>query len=100
MKKIGLPGGATMTEDHPCVCVVDDDQSMRESLRDLLCSMGLNVQTFASAHDFLTKPFRDEDLLTAVAQALHRARLMGPGPHPPATVTPAAAEDRRSERHF
>src|SRR3989442_2218109 len=45
-----------MPEDHPCVCVVDDDQSMRESLRDLLCSMGLNVQTFASAHEFLTRP--------------------------------------------
>ena len=45
-----------MTEDHPCVCVVDDDWSMRESLRDLLCSMGLTVQTFASAHEFLTRP--------------------------------------------
>src|SRR5256714_10477932 len=45
-----------MPEDPPCVCVVDDDQSMRESLRDLLCSMGLNVQTFASAHEFLTRP--------------------------------------------
>src|SRR5215470_7502072 len=45
-----------MTEDHPCVYVVDDDRSMRESLRDLLCSAGLNVQTFASAHEFLTRP--------------------------------------------
>src|SRR2546425_760892 len=151
-----------MHKDDPCVCVVDDDQSMRESLRDLLCSMGLTVQTFASAHefltrprpdgpsclvldvqlpglsglelqqelaqghapmpiifitgygdipmtvramkagaiDFLTKPFRDEDLLTAVAQALHRARPMVPGPHTPTAVTPAAAEDRRSARHF
>ena len=43
-----------MPEDHSCVCVVDDDRSMRESLRDLLCSTGLNVLTFASAHEFLT----------------------------------------------
>src|SRR5919205_4289196 len=43
-----------MQEDHPCVCVVDDDQSTRESLRNLLRSTGLNVQTFASAHEFLT----------------------------------------------
>src|ERR671932_348440 len=127
-----------MHEDNPCVFVVDDDQSTRESLSNLLRSTGLNVQTFASAHEFLTsqrpdvpsclvldvqlpglsgldlqqelakghrpmpiifitghgdipmtvramkaaaiefltKPFRDEDLLTAVAQALHRARPM------------------------
>jgi len=43
-----------MPEDHSCVFVVDDDRSMRESLRDLLCSTGLNVLTFASAHEFLT----------------------------------------------
>jgi DNA-binding NtrC family response regulator len=151
-----------MTEDHPCVYVVDDDQSMRESLHDLLCSTGLNVLTFASAHEFLThrrpdvptclvldvrlpglsgldlqqelakdhaplpiifitgygdipmtvramkagalefltKPFRDEDLLTAVAQALHRARQMGPCTHLPAAATPATADDRRSDSRF
>src|SRR5215470_6758942 len=43
-----------MPEDNPCVFVVDDDQSTRESLSDLLGSTGLNVQTFASAHEFLT----------------------------------------------
>src|SRR5215468_3033699 len=127
-----------MPEDHSCVYVVDDDRSMRESLRNLLHSAGLNVQTFASAHEFLTyqrptdpsclvldvqlpglsglelqqelakdetpmpiifitghgdipmtvramkagalefltKPFCDEDLLNAVAQAMHRDRQM------------------------
>src|SRR5215470_9528950 len=135
-----------MTEDHPCVYVVDDDRSMRESLRDLLCSAGLNVQTFASAHefltsprpaapsclvldiqlpgcsglelqqalaqsqapmpiifitghgdspmtvramkagasDFLTKPFRDEDLLNAIAQALHHGHQRASNTHTPA----------------
>src|SRR5262245_42302814 len=125
-----------MTEDHPCVYVVDDDRSMRESRQNLLRSARLNVQTFASAHEFLTyqrptapsclvldvqlpglsglelqqelakdeaqmpiifitghgdipmtvramkagalefltKPFRDQDLLNAVAQAMHRER--------------------------
>ena len=43
-----------MHEDNACVCVVDDDKSMRESLRNLLRSAGFNVQTFASAHEFLT----------------------------------------------
>src|SRR5262245_20227835 len=45
-----------MPEDHSCVCVVDDDRAMRESLRNLLRSAGLHVQTFASAHEFLTRP--------------------------------------------
>src|SRR6516165_6767500 len=48
-----------MPEDNPCVFVVDDDQSTRASLSDLLRSMGLNVQTFASAHEFLTSPRPD-----------------------------------------
>src|SRR5262245_49884577 len=151
-----------MPEDNPCVFVVDDDQSTRESLRDLLRSTGLNVQTFAAAHefltsprpdgpsclvldvqlpgcsglelqqelaqgqaplpiifitghgdipmtvralqagaiDFLTKPFRDQDLLNAIAQALHRGRQGAPGTHPPATASPAAADDRRRDSHF
>ena len=135
-----------MHEDNPCVFVVDDDRSMRESLSDLLCSTGLTVQTFASAHEFLTsqrpeapgclvldvqlpglsgldlqqelakvhapmpiifitghgdipmtvramkagaiefltKPFRDEDLLNAVAQALHHGHQMASNTHTPA----------------
>src|SRR5947208_8641259 len=31
---------------------------------------------------------------------MHRARQMVPGPHTPTAATPAAAEHRRSERHF
>jgi DNA-binding NtrC family response regulator len=151
-----------MTADHPCVYVVDDDRSMRESLRDLLCSMGLNVQMFASAQEFLTrwrpgvpsclvldvqlpglsglelqqelakvhapmpiifitghgdipmtvramkagaiefltKPFRDEDLLKAVEQALHLARQTVPGTNTPAAATPDAAECVRSDSRF
>ncbi len=41
------------------VCVVDDDSSMRDSLSNLLRSVGLNVQTFASAHEFLRTPRLD-----------------------------------------
>jgi DNA-binding NtrC family response regulator len=151
-----------MHEDNSCVFVVDDDQSTRASLRNLLRSTGLNVQTFASAHEFLTsqrpdvpsclvldvqlpgcsglelqqelakdhaplpiifitghgdipmtvramkagasefltKPFRDEDLLNAIAQALHRGRPMAPGTHPPAAETPDAADDRRRDSRF
>jgi FixJ family two-component response regulator len=34
------------------VSIVDDDESVRESLRGLIRSIGLGVQTFASAEDF------------------------------------------------
>jgi len=151
-----------MYKDSPCVFVVDDDRSTRESLRNLLRSAGLNVQTFASAHEFLTsqrpealsclvldvqlpglsgldlqqelakghapipiifitghgdipmtvramkagalefltKPFRDEDLLKAVAQALHRGRQMAPGTHTPAAEQPYAADALCSDSRF
>jgi DNA-binding NtrC family response regulator len=42
-----------------CIFVVDDDASIRESLKDLLGSAGLNVQTFSSAQEFLASPDRD-----------------------------------------
>ena len=42
-----------MNEKNPFVFVVDDDASIRDSLRDLISSAGLNVKTFASAQEFL-----------------------------------------------
>jgi FixJ family two-component response regulator len=38
---------------HPLVCVVDDDQSVRESLPDLLREFGFAVAAFSSAEEFL-----------------------------------------------
>ena len=35
------------------VYVVDDDEGVRNSLESLIRSVGLNVQTFASAQEFL-----------------------------------------------
>ena len=43
-----------MDHDNPIVFVVDDDRSIRDSLRNLLGSAGLRVETFASAQEFLT----------------------------------------------
>src|SRR2546425_532577 len=39
--------------DRPVVSVVDDDESLRRSLRNLLRSVGFGVETFASAEEFL-----------------------------------------------
>jgi DNA-binding NtrC family response regulator len=128
-----------MNEHTPLVGVIDDDSSIRESLRNLIRSAGLAVETFASAQEFLTsahadgpsclvldvqlpglsgldlqqelaknhpeipiifitghgdipmtvramkagaiefltKPFRDDDLLNAVEQAIHRGHQIG-----------------------
>jgi two-component system response regulator FixJ len=40
------------------VSVVDDDESLRRSLRNLLGSVGFRVETFASAEAFLTSVHR------------------------------------------
>ncbi len=122
--------------ENPVVYVVDDDEGIRKSIESLIRSVGLNVQTFESALDFLaakrqtapgclvldvrlpglsgldlqselaraeiqtpivfitghgdipmsvramkagaveflTKPFRDQDLLDAIRQAIQRDR--------------------------
>ena len=42
-----------MTETNAMVFVVDDDRSVREALGSLVRSVGLSVQTFKSAQEFL-----------------------------------------------
>jgi len=46
-------------EPSPVVFVVDDDASIRESLTDLFLSIGLCVETFASAAEFLQSKLPD-----------------------------------------
>ncbi len=38
---------------RPLITVIDDDESVRESLPDLLKEFGFKAQTFSSAEDFL-----------------------------------------------
>lgn len=127
-----------MSDPKPVVFVVDDDPSIREALISLISSVGLGVETFGSAREFLngqrpdapgclvldvrlpglsgldlqremaaaqidipiifitghgdipmtvramkagaveflTKPFRDQDLLDAIQQAIERNRVV------------------------
>lgn len=46
-----------MTFTRSLVSVVDDDESVRESLPDLLREMGFAVQAFSSAEEFLASDF-------------------------------------------
>src|SRR5215469_11704515 len=45
-----------MNQNESLICIIDDDLSIRESLNDLLTSVGKNVKTFSSAQEFLTNP--------------------------------------------
>jgi len=42
-----------MADDNPIVFIVDDDESIRNALSRLIKSVGLKVETFSSANDFL-----------------------------------------------
>ena len=44
-----------MREEHPTVFVVDDDSGVRDALRNLFRSVGLNVETFGVAQEFLSR---------------------------------------------
>jgi two-component system response regulator FixJ len=50
-------------QPQPTIFVIDDDESVRKALRRLLRSVGINVQTFASAEDFLDAALPPPDCL-------------------------------------
>jgi len=49
-----------MRATHSLVSVVDDDESVRESLPDLLRELGFAVQAFSSAEEFLASNYVDK----------------------------------------
>src|SRR6266850_3004384 len=48
-----------MSTTGPVIFVVDDDKSVRDSLRRLLTSVGLSVEVFPTAQAFLSRPRTD-----------------------------------------
>ncbi|MBX8483332.1 response regulator transcription factor [Pseudomonas cichorii] len=46
-------------DEEPIIYVVDDDQSVRSSLEDLLASVGLRAMLFGSTREFLDSPRPD-----------------------------------------
>jgi FixJ family two-component response regulator len=55
-----VPHETSMTTTPSLVSVVDDDESVRESLPDLLQEFGFAVRTFSSAEEFLASDCIDE----------------------------------------
>ena len=51
---------AGVMNKRPLVAVVDDSESVRESLPDLLEQVGFSVETFASAEEFLASNAADK----------------------------------------
>jgi FixJ family two-component response regulator len=48
-----MAGAEAMSEGNPTVLVVDDDPQVRDSIEQLLRSLGMDTQLFASVSDFL-----------------------------------------------
>jgi len=53
-------GQESRAKERPLVSVVDDDESVRESLPDLLGEFGFAVRAFSSAEDFLASDCIDQ----------------------------------------
>ena len=51
---------ARMNETTPLIYIVDDENSIRKSLKRLMESEGLKAETFASAKEFLDFSYQDK----------------------------------------
>ena len=87
------------------VSVVDDDQSLRRSLRNLLTSVGFQVETFASAEDFLSSNQQGDtgclvlDLRMGGMNGLDLLRhLAASGSRIPAVILTAHGDDDARQR--
>jgi len=92
-------------ENTPIVSIVDDDESLRRSLRNLLGSVGLRVETFASAEDYLQSHYREQtgclvlDLRMHCMDGLELLRpLSGLGSRIPAVILTAHGDDEARRR--
>jgi len=85
------------------VSIVDDDESIRQALDSLLRSVGIAVQTFASAEEFLDSPhlavtaclILDLQMSGMDALELHQ-RLASDGRRIPVIILTADGDDMRT----
>ena len=93
------------THDERVVCIVDDDASLRRSLRNLLMSVGFPVETFDSAEAFLEAARRDRigcvvlDVRMAGMSGLDLLRhLVAAGSRIPVVMLTAPADEETRRR--
>src|SRR5262245_110335 len=91
--------------DRRVVSIVDDDASLRRSLRNLLNSVGLRVETFAAAEEFLQSSHREStgclvlDLRMPEMSGLELLRhLSATGSRIPVVVLTAHGDDEARQR--
>ena len=91
--------------DGRVVCIVDDDASLRRSLRNLLMSVGFRVETFDSAEAFLESVHRHGigcvvlDVRMAGMSGVDLLRhLVATGSRIPAIMLTAHADDETRRR--
>ena len=91
--------------DTRIVSIVDDDESLRRALRNLLGSVGFRVETFASAETFLQSTHRERtgclvlDLWMPGMNGLDLLRhLSAAGSRIPAVILTAHGDDETRER--
>ena len=91
--------------DTQIVAVVDDDESLRRSLRNLLGSVGFRVETFASAEAFLQSIHQEQtgclvlDLRMPGMSGLDLLRhLSGTGTRIPTVILTAHGDDEARQR--
>jgi FixJ family two-component response regulator len=58
--QLAVPDEALLMSIPPLISVVDDDESVRESLPDLLREFGFAAQAFSSAEEFLASGYVDQ----------------------------------------
>src|SRR5437870_13570651 len=91
--------------DKPAVTVVDDDESLRRSLRNLLRSVGYGVEMFDSAEEFLRSAERENtgclvlDLRMTGMTGLDLLRhLAAVNARMPAVIVTAHGDEEMSQR--
>lgn len=84
----------------PLISIVDDDQSVREALENLISSVGFDVQLFASAEAFLESDERVQtdcavlDLWLPGISGLELQRRLADGQNIPAIIITANGNEK------